>query len=348
MATQKGLCPYCQTKRFDRRVFMVNPEASTCFCPVCMKEVEPKVAIKGYTDHILKLLAVADDTLFVTCDPVLAYQQYASVIELEPREARALLGRILCLIYMGKVRKSYLAEAYTLLENTEFDNVNLENYVFLLKKINFALDEYDEVLRKKLIFKDRFYDVDCLKLYWSHLYSIIKLKELVLSQIKDIKKIYDSHQNDVLINMLSHNVDEKSRLLHLETMVFDGKKYKYDRIYNGRVFVEESKSKGDNKYARYRSASLNEKDKGKRFIKDEVFKDYTAIVKSEKVALSLSFLLYLLTGGLVAATVIFKSNVTYFISFLCGAAVLFIAATILLILSLSWRAVLKKRKLRID
>ena len=348
MATQKGLCPHCQNKRFDRRVFMDNPEASTCFCPTCMKEVEPKVAIEGYRNHIQKMLATADNTLFVTCDPTLAYQQYADVIELEPKEARALLGRILCLVYMGRVRKSYLAEAQTLLENTPYEGVKVDDYVLFLKKINFALDEYDDVLKKKLTFKDHYYDLDCLKLYWSHLYQIIKFKQLVLSIMKDIKQKYTSRQNDVLINMLDHNIDDRIRILNSKAYLVDGHAYEYERIYLTNVFVKEVKGQKDNHFARYRLCSLKEKDEGKRYIKDEVFKDYTKVVHAKKVSIVISLFLYALMGGFIAATLIFKSNITYFISFIASAAVLFIAATILFSLHLSWRAILKKRKLRID
>ncbi len=190
MATKKGLCPHCKTRRMDHRIFDVNPEASTCFCPVCMQEVEPKVAIDKYNNYIQKLLDKANNTLFVTCDPEVAYREYADVIELEPKNAYALLGRILCLIYMGKVRKSYLNEAYSLLEHTSYEGCNLKEYIAFIKKINFALDEYETVLKKKLTFKSYFYDIECLKLYWVHLYNVIKFKELLLAMVSELKKRY--------------------------------------------------------------------------------------------------------------------------------------------------------------
>ena len=348
MATQKGLCPYCQNKRFERRIFQVNPEASTCFCPVCMKEVNPKLAIKGYQDHIDKLLSVADNTLFVTCDPTLAYQQYAAVLELEPQDVKALLGRILCLVYMGKVRKSYLGEASTLLENIQLKSVNLNDYVFSLKKINFALDEYHDALIKKLSFKGRYFDLDCLKLYLSHLYEIVKMKELILSQMKNVKKLNEFHQNDVLINMLSHDVEEKSDYLHSDLMILDGHKYRYERIYNGRVFVEDVKSRIDNRYNRYRVATLDEKEKNKKYIKDEIFKDYTKVVYANKVSLAVAIFVYLLSGGFTAAGVMLRNDQIIFISFIACAGALFAFATLILILHFYWRNILKKRKLRID
>lgn len=348
MGTQKGLCPHCQNKTFERRIFQVNPEASTCFCPVCMQGVDPKVAIAGYRKHIDAMLALADNTLFVTCDPTLAYQQYADVLELEPSEAHALLGRILCLVYMCKVRKSFLPEASILLENTSTESVNLDDFVFFLKKINFALDEYDEALRKRLSFKEHFYDLDCLKLYWARLYEIIKMKEKIRSLMSDIKKIHPSHQNEVLINILDHNIDEKNAILHLETFVVDGHSYIYERFHNsGSVLVSSGKKEEENKFTRYRLSSLNKDEKGKRYIKDEIFKDYTKVVAMKKASLVLAIIFFLFAGGFGAAAALFKDDFIFFVSFVSAGGVLFIGAILFFVLHLCWRAVLKKRKLRI-
>lgn len=349
MATKKGLCPYCVTHRVDRRIFVVNPEASTCFCPVCMKEVEPKVAIDGYSELINKMLLKADNTLFVTCDPVLAYSQYAEVIELEQKEAHALLGRILCLIYMGRVRKSYLPEAYSLLENTSFEGCDIEEFIFFLKKINFALDEYISSIQKKLTFKSYFFDVECLKLYWLYLHEVIKMKELILSIIKDIKKNHKTSQSEIMANMLEHNIDESKKILRKDTYICDGTAYCYIKTLNDKVVIENStKKKVDTKLNRYRLSSLNEDDKHKRYIKDEIFKDYTKIVKSRKVAFVFSLIFYLAMGGCIASIFFFKDKPVFFYSFIAGAGLLFILATTLFILSISWRVTLKKRKLRID
>ena len=348
MATRKGLCPYCITHRVDRRIFPVNPEASTCFCPICMKEVEPKVAIDGYTELINNMLLKADNTLFVTCDPVLAYSQYAEVIELEAKEAHALLGRILCLIYMGKVRKSYLAEAYTLLENTPYEGCNIDDFIFFLKKINFALDEYDSSLQKKLTFKSYFYDFDCLKLYWSHLHDVVKMKELILSIIKSIKKSYKSSQVEVIADMLEHNIEKKKKTLHTDTYVCDGTPYHYVKTINGNTVIDKSTKRKTNTHLnRYRLSSLDINEKHKRYIKDEIFKDYTRVVTSQKVALVFSIIFYLIMGGGIAATILFKDQTIFFYSFLGGSILFFITATILFILSISWKLTLKKRKLRI-
>lgn len=348
MATKRGLCPYCTEHRVDRRIFPVNPEASTCFCPLCMKEVEPKIAIDGYRELIDKMLLKADNSLFVTCDPTLAYAEYAEVIELEPKEAHALLGRILCLIYMGKVRKSYLPEALALLENTSFEGCDIDEFVFFLKKINFALDEYESSICKKLTFKSYFYDVDCLKLYWIHLHETIKMKELILSIVKDIKKDYKSQQVDMMINLLAHNIDEKSKVLHLDTYIASGKSYRFMKVLYGKAVIEEGNKRVETHLLRYRLSTLDENEKHKRYIKDEVFKDYTKTVHATKITLALAIFFYLLMAGGVVTTVIFRSNTMLFFIFLGVSIFCFVLGTVLLSLHIAWKTILKKRKLRID
>lgn len=348
MATKKGLCPYCRTIRVDRRIFPVNPEASTCFCPTCMREMEPKLAIEGYKEYLDSQLKIADKSLFVTCDPVLAYQQYASVIELEAKEAHALLGRILCLIYMGRVRKSYLKEALTLLEATSYEGCSINDFAFFLKKINFALDEYDASLQKKLTFRSYYYDEECLKLYYSHFNDIILLKELLLEIAENIKKKATSQQNEVLINLLKHNLEEKRRILKQEVYTADGTSYKFDRINRGKVELIKTNHDMETHLSRYRLATLDNNDKKNRHISDEIFKDYTKIARTKKLTLAFTIMFLIVTGGFVASAFFLKSDVWFFYSFLAAAGLSFIFTVLSFINHLVLRHVLNKRKLRLD
>lgn len=348
MATKKGLCPYCSSKRMERRIFPVSPEASTCFCPLCMKEMEPQEAINGYHELLDKMLLKADNTLFVTCDPVLAYSEYAEVIELEPKETHALLGRILCLIYMGKVRKSFLSEALTMLENLDYQGCDIDKFAFFLKKINFALDEYQSVIAKRLTFRTYFYDVECLKLYWVHLTEIVRIKELIISISKAIKKEHVSTQIEVIINMIDHNVDELRASLHKEEFTADGKCYSLSKVVYGIAVISTVDKKSDTKLLRYRLSTLDENEKHKKYIKDEVFKDYTHIVNMEKAFFSISIIFYLIMSGFIAATILLKDNPIYLYSFAASAIASFVIATVLFVLHISWKLMLKKRKLRID
>lgn len=348
MGTKKGLCPYCQTKRIDHRIFPVNPEASTCFCPACMKEMEPKQAIDNYNNFVQSMLSKADNTLFVACDPSLAYQQYADVLEYEPNEAHALIGRILCLIYMGKTRKSYLKEAYILLDNTSYKGCDINTFVAFLKKINVALDEYDVALVKKLTFREHFYDIECLRLYWYHLCDIIKMKELIVSIFKSLKKMYAAFRNDKFLEELERSVEDKKAILALESFTTDGSGYKFDHISGDKVLVNKTTEGNSNRFIRFRLSTLDPNEKGKRLIKDQIFKDYTAIIKLRKIATFFSLLLFLCTGGAVVGAILFKANPTLLYMFIAFAALLFVVGSLVLAISLYWRFVLKKRELRIN
>ena len=348
MASKKGLCPYCHTLRVDRRIFLVNPEASTCFCPTCMREMEPKLAISGYKKYIEEQLSVADKTLFVTCDPVLAYQQYADVIELEPREAHALLGRILCLIYMGRVRKSYLKEALTLLEATSYEGCSINDFAFFLKKINFALDEYEAALQKKLTFRGFYYDADCLKLYYAHYSDIILLKELLLEIVENIKKKYTSQQNEVLLNLLKHNLDEKRRILKQEVYTADGVSYKFSKITNGVVELTKTNHDVENRFSSHHLATLDDSNKKQKHIKDEIFKDYTRIAKSKKASLVFFIMFLIVAAGFGAAAYFFKDDQWFFYSFIGAGSLSFIISILNLVFFINWKHLLNKRKLRID
>ena len=348
MGTRKGLCLNCQTKRIDHRIFPVNPEASTCFCPICMKEMEPKVAIDNYQTLISNMLYKADNTLFVACDPTLAYQQYADVLEFEADDSHALVGRILCLVYMGKVRKSYLREAYILLENTSFKGRDIDTFVNFLKKINTALDEYEIAITKKLVIKEHFYDIECLKLYWVHLCDIIKMKELILDTFEQIGKSSPSKKDEAFINLLENNIEEQKKILSLERHTTDGIGYKFTKLVNGRACVAKVDDTTTNHFLRFRLSTLDPNEKGKRLIKDEVFKDYTLVIKWQKVATFFAILLFALCVGTVIGTIVLREN-SLFLWLLSGiSALFFMVACLTLFQSLYWRNVFKKRELRIN
>ena len=347
MATKRGLCPYCQGKRIDHRIFQVNPEASTCFCPVCMKEMEPLAAISTYSKYIDDMLLKADNTLFIACDPSLAYQEYADVLELEPKEAHALIGRILCLIYMGKVRTSYLKEAYILLENTSYRGCDLTTFVNFLEKMNTALDEYEYAINKRLTFKEHYYDEECLRLYWSHLADIIKMKELILSIFVAINKNKENEKILAFINLLEISIDEKKRILDLESRTVDGSTYHLDHFFNGKPFIVKTSQGDDSRFKRYRLSTLDPEEKGKRLIKDKIFRDYTAVIKLSKVSIIMWVLLFLLVAGAGVGAYLFKNNTALFITFIGLGAVLMLGAVVIFAFSLYWRSVLKKRELKL-
>lgn len=350
MGTKNGICPYCQFTRFENRVFPVNPEASTVFCPFCMRELSPKKSIELYNNIINGMLDKADSTLFVACDPSLAYHQYADVLEIEANNPRALLGRILCLIYTSKVRHSYLIEANTLLENITYKGSEEAGaFVGFLKKINFALDEYEAALKKKLSnHRELFYDADCLRLYLKHLYDIIKFKKDMLKNLNDIKRDYITQRNDVMINLVSHSISEKELSLRTVKFTTDGKGYKLTKVFGDKAYIDLSGDFVDTRSNKHKQYTLESGVKGKRYIKELAFKDYTPILNLKRLSLYLSIILFVLAIGAGVSCYIFKDNNLIFIITLIAGAVLLVGAIVFIIIHFIWRRILKKRKMRID
>ena len=350
MASKKGICPYCNLKApLESRVFPVNAEAATCFCPYCMHELQPKKAIENYNNLIEKMILKADRTLFVVCDPALAYREYANVLEVEENNYRALLGRILCLIYTSKVRKEYLSDANELLENIAHKGAEqTSNYVSALKKINFALDEYNFALLKRLNYKEHFYDEDCLILYLTHLYDILEFKKDILKRLKYIDKNYTTQNNTALIEELDAIIKQKEESLKEDKFTIDGVGYNFVKIAKGKAVIEKNNEVSYAKFNKFHAYTLKEGVKGKKYIKDQVFKDYTPIVRLKN--LSLALIIVLLAGAASSGICSFacKENSTVFILCLVMAGIGALAAIALFVFHLIWRNVLKKRKMRID
>ena len=349
MATKNGVCPHCQFSRLERRIFPVNPEASTVYCPFCMRELNPTEAINSYNEIINGMLEKADSSLLVACDPVLAYRQYAGVLEVEPNNSRALLGRILCLIYTSKIKRSYLVEANDLLGEITYKGTDeVTRYVGFLKRINFALDEYDMALNKKLTHHGQYYDEECLKMYLKRLNEIINFKRDILDTLNKIKKDYVSQKNEVLINLISHNISEKENSLRTSKFLITGIGYKVTRVGADKISITETGETVNTHYNKKGLYTLNENDKSKKLIKDTVFKDYTPIIRAKNISIYFAILCILIAVGCGAAAYVFFKDALLFPIFVIAAGLAFAGFITLLILHLSWRSILKKRKLRID
>ena len=351
MASKKGICPYCNYRApIESRIFPVNAEATVCYCPSCLRELNPKKAIENYTGIVTRMVDKADKTLFVACDPVKAYHQYAEVLEVEGDNYRALLGRILCLIYTSKVRKEYLSDANELLEGISHKGVDqTNNYVQALKTINFALEEYDTALIDRLIYKEHFYDEDCMKLYLAHLHDIIEFKKDILDKLKFIRKNYTTQDNSEVIKALEDEIEKKDHSLHGDKFTVDGVGYSFVKIKGDMAVIEKNNEVSNARFNKKHLKTLKEGVKGKKTIKDVVFKDYTPIIRARNI--SIPFLILLFAGAAtlgVFAALSYQKIQTHFILYLVAAGVCFAVAIVLLIFILTLSNVLRKRKMRID
>ena len=351
MATRKGICPYCNIARFENRIFAVNPEATICFCPNCMREMEPGIAIKAYDKYIASLLNKADESLYMKCDPSSAYQDYADVIEVDNTVVEGYLGRLLSMIYMSKVRTNYLNEARTLLEDEVDDlflkaNV-LDKFIPFLKKINRVLDDYYNVVSRRLAYHEKyFYDNACLSLYVKIAKQVFDFKNDLLKYSMIIRRKYSNQNIEVLINLLEQSIDSLERLREKELCLATGVYYhlvKFKPDGNPEFEKVEKRKASYNILRRIRFSSL-EPTKGKKLIKDDIFKNYTRVMKASKAAIFWYIFSYLVAiGAGVTAYLFFEDKMIFYIA-LIGAGLFFLLGTVFFILRLSWKKVVKKRR----
>ena len=346
MATKRGICPYCKNEYIHNSIFLVNPEAVNCFCGSNMHQITPKEAIDAYNNYILKAIEKADRLLEVTCDPVGAYAAYGEIIDIDDTVLHAYLGRVLCLLYMSKTRKSYLAEARVLLEKDSDTNgithlVNSPMVFSFFRKIVTVIEEYIQAVKKVLTFRKYFYDTDCLALYFTHIHDALILEESIYDFSTEIQdKDNGAHDYDAFIKVLEEKIKEKERILfEYDFVTTDGLTYKYVKptVNNhSSEIVLLTNPMVDTKTSRYRMATLSPNDKNRRYITDEIFKDYTKVIKARKGCIAWSIVFYFLSLASGICVYLFKDVFLYFILAIVGTAIFFILGTIFLILIITW------------
>ena len=353
MATKRGICPYCKNEYIHNSIFLVNPEAVNCFCGSNMHQITPKEAIDAYNNYITNAVKKADEILEITCNPAAAYDAYAEVIDIDDSIIHAYLGRILCLIYMSKTRKSYLDEAKTLLETDSekpffLHLVNAPIVFEYFRRMVRVIEEYLFAVKKVLTFKKYFYDLDCLSLYLRHVYDAYNLQKCIFDLACEIqKKDPDNHGYDAFLKFLENKIREKERAINdYDYVTTDGVTHKFVKInYNHDAeTVVLSKPLVDTKSSRYRMASLDKDNKKLRYIKDEIFKDYTDIIKARKVSIVFVIICTFVAVICGLGVYLFQDNFLFSILSIVGCAVTAIIAVILLVLVISWGSTINKKR----
>ena len=186
MAIKKGYCTNCNKHDEPRRIFDVNSEAKVCYCPHCGKKYRPKIAIYNYERVITKYLRRAYFFLKNVCDASRAYSLFAYVLELEPTNKTAKLGRLLSLAFLSTLRRNRCLEVSELLqiEMADFHTPKFtREYTAFLLSLDHFTNNYIANVKKKLTFRNYFYDIDCIKLYFRHIYDTLPLKRLIASEL---------------------------------------------------------------------------------------------------------------------------------------------------------------------
>ena len=348
---KKAYCTHCKTENELNRIFEVNPDAELCYCPFCMRKLKPKEAIEDYNFFLSQKILKANRLLYRDTKFTEAYAYFAHVIEIDPKCIDARFGRLISLIYMSTLRKTYFKDVISLLD-IESSNYfrkmkNQERFEKILQKMNAAVDEYCDRFYKRLMFKDRFYNVGCAELYFKRIYEITEIKKAFVEEIDRIRQKVQSEKIEEFYNNLLEDIKDKENIFAERVITLDGGRYKPLRFNDvGQLILTKSED-----YAPAINLTnprkLYDTDAGDgSLIKDKVFPDNSYITKVIKMTLPLMFAF--LAGAVTCLSLFFFGMKKYRLYMLIGASVGFAVAAFFLALFIIWKRKLIKRRHLID
>lgn len=348
---KKAYCPHHKTENELDRIFSVNPDAEVCYCPICMSELKPKEAIENYNYFIAAKITKAERLLYRDTRFYEAYCAFGRIIEIDPNSYRARFGRILSLVYMSKLRKTHFADAALLLEGESekyFNKIKDQiSYIKFLQRINAALDEYKKRLYRKITIKDRFYNADCVELYFERIHEILGLKNLILDGLQRCSAKVEEERISHLLKSVETSVKELNKEFNSAVATPDGTRYKVEKVVNDKQILISKLDERLNPYNRYIKYKLNENEKQGRLLKDKVYPDNSHLTLLTNIALPLMVILYALSAITCIAIILFKDYPYRFALYVSFA--LFIAAAIAsTVLFIVWKEQLAKRHHLID
>lgn len=348
---KKAYCPKCKTDNELLPIFDVNPEADVCYCPNCMSELKPADVIDNYNLFISNKIDKANRLLFRDTKFLEAYEHFGDVLKIDSNAHRARFGRILSLIYMSTLRKSNFTKANLLLQeeaNQYYHKLKDQPaYVKFLSKVDYALDEYSKRFYKKLVVKERFYNLECAELYFIRINEIITLKNTVLDELeRSFNKVEDERTKHV-IDQINSSLRELKVFLQKRALIVDGKRYAFEKINNHGQVVFNQLDETVNPLTHYQRHKLHEEERKGKLIKDKVYPDNSHITSLIKGIMPL-FIIFLLLGVLAFAGTFLKQFAAYKLILYIVSGSCTSVGLICLILYIIWKVQLSKRHHLID
>ncbi|MCR5185220.1 MAG: hypothetical protein K6C32_03990 [Bacilli bacterium] len=347
---KRAYCTHCKTDNEMNRIFEVNPDANVCYCPYCMAELKPKEAIEDYKYFISTKLLKANRLLYQDTNFYVAYCAFAHIIEIDPKSVEARFGRISALIYMSTLRRSYFEDVITL-TSQEASNYfrklyNQERYLKMISKMNAAVDEYYRRFPKRVMYKDRFYDVKCVELYYTRLKEIITFKKFLLEEVDRIKGKLENGKADAEYIAIEKSIKELEMFFASKTVILDGTRYQAVQANEKGELLLSSFEEKLNPINPKRIGKLDENDGKGHLIKDKVYPDNTYIAKLVKI--SLPAMIAFIVLGIGALITYFVGPESLKLLFLILMIVFFVFGLTSLILFIIWKTKLAKRRHLID
>ena len=300
----KGYCTNCNKENEGRRIFDVNTDVRFCYCPHCGKKYRPKMAAANYNHVINKYLRRASFFMSNAGQFQNAYNLYAYVLELEPENKLAKLGRLLSLAFLSTVRRNRFIEVKQLLEieKDEFHEKHFahQHYNEFLIHLENCTESYLNNVKKALTLKTYFYDVDCIKLYFKHIKDVIELRRLIVSELMVIGVSAN-------LAIISDETKDLEKQYNMTCMTVDGQDHSLAHFAkNGEPIIVNGVKQEDTHLSRYRMSTLDVNNKKKlNVIPETVFTTvFSRIYKTFEISLG-----FAIAFGLAAITML----VFYFI-----------------------------------
>ena len=343
MAFKKGFCTHCRGEERNR-IFAVNKEADVCYCPNCTASMKPKEAINNYINLISYHLKKASKALFESKEYLLAYQTFAHVIDLDETVKVAYFGRLLSLVYLSTLRTSKIGFALLLhrqqakLYHYQENSKEYFNFLWLLLD---ALDRYEARMKKRILNRDVFYDVDCVTLYLKRIDEIRKYKAYIAEEAHYFVNS-NKEQFQVIIDRAKKTEDTYSGVFQQRFVTGDGNSYLFSEFdSNGNPKINLQANIPVQTVHHFQQASLNPKDGKKSDIKDEIFASNSSMSKFIAISIPLAIiLLAAVATGMIASIMIPSPTVKLLIYII--SALLLPASLVLVALHFSWKNRLKK------
>lgn len=340
MSMKKGYCTNCNKHDESRRIFDVNSETRFCYCPHCGKKYRPRIAIFNYERTINKYLRRANFYLKNAGETRLAYSLFAYVLELEPGNKSAKLGRLLSLCYLSTLRRTRFKETQELLsiEREDYHTQGIRReYVAFLLSLNECLDDFIIRSHRKLTMKNFFFDVECAKLYFNQIKEILELKRLIVEELIECDEAKQASSVQNTIKLLEAKYKESF-------FTFDGQEHNLVNFTkNGDPLIVNGKRvENTTKLMRYRPSSLNIDDKNAQYIKDDVFSKAN-LHTYHFIKASIFFITFTAVIALTLLVIYFiYMKYQFSLAFLIVASIFGVAAVLFVILRLIYSHKLKK------
>ena len=344
MALKKGFCTHCRgEERF--RIFDVNKDAEVCYCPHCTHAMSPQEAIDNYNWMISSYLKKASKELFETTEYLSAYKTFAHVIDLDETIKVAYFGRLLSLVYISTLRNSKISHALLMHRQQarlfHYQETARGYFHFLWLLID-ALDQYENKMKKRLSYRDVFYDSDCVVLYLKRMNEIKNYKDFLISEAEyfiDANK----EQYKAVVNRIKNNYSQYIGAFKAKYVTADGSSYRFlDFAKNGNPNINLQSRAESDKVHHSKPVELYPKDNKKSGIRDDVYQNNLPMSRFVAASIPLAiFLSVVVAGGMITSLFLMEQNLKLMIYIL--AAILLSASLLLIILHFAWKRSLRKK-----